>query len=896
MNREITKENIEENIPCMTYRQFQAELENLYHDKSNKKYIELRDKYSALYDSVANINASELLKCSPDQFEQFAYIDHHADADDVFYGKKSGGANARKKVIKEIFKPLTDSISKGAKIVGTKTVEGAKIVGTKTVDAYNSARKINPKIGRRITDIRKAYDEGNVYFMPETDICKIIGPDQFNFTRYYYNNVWFLAVCIFDPNLQYFHLRDWTMEDNKAKLRFFWNFTKEIGGYNTFRYLTRRNVIGNDIKMGTIDLTKNIFSDEYTNAVIDTIKKKNIGEKEGEEEEEEGEEEEVEEEGEEEVEEEGEEEVDELKDKLTPMFAQTTTMRAWLDKMIELTNPSSEKPYYPENYQFNTKITPELGVPFLLVGRKLPDGRVEFYPEMKEPQVVLLLDREAFIKYMYHKEKAEEERKERKESEKLYVLPLVLGLEEERRRREEERIKRERMAILALVVGSEEERRRREEERIKRERIAMLALVVGSEEERRRREEERIKRERMAMLALVVGSEEERRRREEERIKRERMAMLALVVGSEEERRRKEEERIKRERMAMLALVVGFEEERRRKEEERIKRKIMGILALVVGTEEEKRRQEEIEEEKRRQEEIEVEKKRQEEIEVQKKRQEEIEAEKKRQEEIEAEKKRQEEIEAEKKRQEDILAAELQKARIVAEEKIQLSIIEAKRLAEEEKTRKEKLDKIEAVLNDDSFIFPSKTIKDKLKLISDNNTQIDNNNNNIAYLTKEKDNNDTRIKDAQDALSNAQAELKRLNDIKKKKKEDEEKIKILSNNISRLVGNVNQHTNAINGFNYQLLTARTKKKELETKNNNLNSQIQTESNTIKGQIMTKIQTNAESLQNINIEDMSNDQIANALYQSIQPTQGAQQSLGTGKTTATNSIKNARPNK
>ena len=790
MNREITKENIEENIPCMTYRQFQAELENLYHDKSNKKYIELRDKYSALYDSVANINASELLKCSPDQFEQFAYIDHHADADDVFYGKKSGGANARKKVIKEIFKPLTDSISKGAKIVGTKTVEGAKIVGTKTVDAYNSARKINPKIGRRITDIRKAYDEGNVYFMPETDICKIIGPDQFNFTRYYYNNVWFLAVCIFDPNLQYFHLRDWTMEDNKAKLRFFWNFTKEIGGYNTFRYLTRRNVIGNDIKMGTIDLTKNIFSDEYTNAVIDTIKKKNIGEKEGEEEEEEGEEEEVEEEGE--------EEVDELKDKLTPMFAQTTTMRAWLDKMIELTNPSSEKPYYPENYQFNTKITPELGVPFLLVGRKLPDGRVEFYPEMKEPQVVLLLDREAFIKYMYHKEKAEEERKERKESEKLYVLPLVLGLEEERRRREEERIKRERMAILALVVGSEEERRRREEERIKRERMAMLALVVGSEEERRR------------------------------------------------------------------------------KEEERIKRKIMGILALVVGTEEEKRRQEEIEEEKRRQEEIEVEKKRQEEIEVQKK--------------------RQEEIEAEKKRQEDILAAELQKARIVAEEKIQLSIIEAKRLAEEEKTRKEKLDKIEAVLNDDSFIFPSKTIKDKLKLISDNNTQIDNNNNNIAYLTKEKDNNDTRIKDAQDALSNAQAELKRLNDIKKKKKEDEEKIKILSNNISRLVGNVNQHTNAINGFNYQLLTARTKKKELETKNNNLNSQIQTESNTIKGQIMTKIQTNAESLQNINIEDMSNDQIANALYQSIQPTQGAQQSLGTGKTTATNSIKNARPNK
>jgi hypothetical protein len=60
--------------------------------------------------------------------------------------------------------------------------------------------------------------------------------------------------------------------------------------------------------------------------------------------------------------------------------------------------------------------------------------------------------------------------------------------------------------------------------------------------------------------------------------------------------------------------------------------------------------------------------------------------------------------------------------------------------------------------------------------------------------------------------------------------------------------------------------------------------------------MTKIQTNAESLQNINIEDMSNDQIANALYQSIQPTQGAQQSLGTGKTTATNSIKNARHNK
>jgi hypothetical protein len=835
MNREITKENIEENIPCMTYRRFQAELENLYHDKNDKKYIELRDKYSALYDSVANINASELLKCSPDQFEQFAYIDHHADADDVFYGKKSGGANARNKVIKEIFKPLTDPIAKVAKIVGTKTV-----------DAYNSARKINPKIGRRITDIRKAYDEGNVYFKPETDILKIIGcsdngsgPDRFNFTRYHNDNIWFLAVCIFDPNLQYFHLRDWTMEDEKAKPRFFWNFTKEIGGYNTFKYLTRRNVIGFDEKTETIDLTKNIFSDEYTNAVIDTIKKKNIGEKEGEEEEEEGEEEEVEEEGEEEVEEEGEveeeeveeeveeegeEEVDELKDKLTPMFAQTTTMRAWLDKMIELTNPSSEKPYYPENYQFNTKITPELGVPFLLVGRKLPDGRVEFYPEMKEPQVVLLLDREAFIKYMYHKEKAEEERKERKESEKLYVLPLVLGLEEERRRREEERIKRERMAILALVVGSEEERRRREEERIKRERMAMLALAVGSEEERRRREEERIKRERMAMLALVVGSEEERRR----------------------------------------------------KEEERIKRKIMGILALVVGAEEEKRRQEEIEEEKRRQEEIE--------------------AENKRLADIEAEKKRQEEIEAEKKRQEDILAAELQKARIAADEKIRLSIIEAKRLAEEEKTRKEKLDKIEAVLNDDSFIFPSKTIKDKLKIISDNNTQIDNNNNNIAYLTKEKDNNDTRIKDAQDALSNAQAELKRLNDIKKKKKEDEEKIEILSNNISRLVGNVNQHTNAINGFNYQLLTARTKKKELETKNNNLNSQIQTESNTIKGQIMTKIQTNAESLQNINIEDMSNDQIANALYQSIQPTQGAQQSLGTGKTTATNSIKNARHNK
>ena len=100
----------------------------------------------------------------------------------------------------------------------------------------------------------------------------------------------------------------------------------------------------------------------------------------------------------------------ELKDNLTSMFVQTTTMRVWLNKMIELTKSLSEKPYYPENYHFDTKITPELGVPFLLVGRKTPDGRVEFYPEMKEPQVVLLLDREAFIKYMYHKEKAEEER------------------------------------------------------------------------------------------------------------------------------------------------------------------------------------------------------------------------------------------------------------------------------------------------------------------------------------------------------------------------------------------------------------------------------------------------------------------------------------------------------
>ena len=630
-------------------------LNNSYFTTHYLKYIEDYSKYKGIYDSPDKL----LLQITPDQFEQFAYIDHHADADDVFYGKQSGGA-------------FFDRFNSAK----TAIVDGAK---TKS-----------KLIGRRITDIRKAYDEGNVHFMPETDILKIIGPDRFDFTRKYNDNVWFLAACIFDPNLQYFHLKDWTMEDwtmedEKVKPRFFWNFTKEIGSYNTFQYLTRRNVIGFDEKTNNIDLGKNIFSDKYTDAVIDTISKKIVEvkeDKEGEEDvgdyedgygdggerygdrgEEEGvvdEEGEVNEEGEEEgyedegeyvregegYEDDGEGYEDEgegggdgerlvnekLKTDLTTMFVQTTPMRVWLNKMIELTKSLSEKPYYPENYQFDTKITPELGVPFLLVGRKTPKGIVEFYPKMTEPQVVLLLDREAFIRYMYNKERAREE-----ESEKAKLLSLIMATQKNTLKIDDnaEHENQEKMATLALVAGAEEERRRKEaeeaehqrkkaedEERIKQERMALLALVAGAEEERRRKEaeEERIKQERMAILSLVVGSEaerrrkeaeaeaeaeeEERRRKEEERIKHERMATMALVVGSEAERKKKEaeEERIKQERMATLALVIGSEEDRKRKEteEERIKQERMAILALVVGSEAERRRKEAEEEEERR--------------------------------------------------------------------------------------------------------------------------------------------------------------------------------------------------------------------------------------------------------------------------------------------------------
>ena len=660
---------------------------NSYFTTQYLKYIVEYNIYKKIYESLDKLS----LQITPDQFEQFAYIDHHADADDVFYGKQPGGARTKNKIIKEVFKSLNDGISQGANYVGTKVAKGANYVETKTVDAYNSAKLKSNVIGRRITDIRKAYDEGNVHFKPETDILKIIGPDRFDFTRKYNDNVWFLAVCIFDPNLQYFHLKDWTMEDvkdwtmedEKVKPRFFLNFTKEIGSYNTFQYLTRRNVIGFDEKTNTIDLGKNIFSGEYTDAVIDTISKK-IVEAKGDKEDKEGEEDGGYEDGEGEedggdgdeyegegggdgegegggdgdgegyeddgegYEDEGEGYEDEgegggdgerlvnekLKTDLTTMFVQTTPMRVWLKKMIDLKKSLSEKPYYPENYQFDTKITPELGVPFLLVGRKTPEGRVEFYPDMTDPQVVLLLDREAFIRYMYNKERAREE-----EEEKAKLLSLIMATQKNTLKTDDnaEHENQEKMATLALVAGAEEERRRKEaeeaehqrkkaedEERIKQERMAILALMVGAEEERRRKEaeEERMKQERMAMLSIVVGAEEERRRKEaeaeerrrreeerkrkeaeEERIKQERMATMALVVGSEAERKKKEaeEERIKQERMATLALVIGSEEDRKRKEaeEERIKQERMAILALVVGSEAERRRKEAEEEEER---------------------------------------------------------------------------------------------------------------------------------------------------------------------------------------------------------------------------------------------------------------------------------------------------------
>ena len=251
-----TKKNITKdwltNMDKLYTTVYKKSLNNSYFTTQYLKYIEEYDKYKGIYKSPDELS----LQITPDQFEQFAYIDHHADADDVFYGKKSGGARTRNKAINKFFKDTKTAIVEGAKSANSKFELKSKL------------------IGRRITDIQKAYDTGNVYFMPETDILKIIGSDRFDFTRKYNDNVWFLAVCIFDPNLQYFHLRDWTMEDGKAKLRFFWNFTKEIGSYNTFNYLTRRNVIGFDEKTKTIDLTQNIFSKEYTDAVIRNILKK----------------------------------------------------------------------------------------------------------------------------------------------------------------------------------------------------------------------------------------------------------------------------------------------------------------------------------------------------------------------------------------------------------------------------------------------------------------------------------------------------------------------------------------------------------------------------------------------------------------------------------------------
>jgi hypothetical protein len=199
-----------------------------YKVKKNVSFKQKYEKYFSVYgERKGEYDRINIVDCgaksiSISKFEEFAYIDHHADANEIVYGKQNGGAE----------------LNGGA-------------------------------VGRRILDIQKAYENNNVFFSNESDIKNIITPDTFNFTRKHNDYVWFLAAFIFDDNLQYLHLKNLEIKDNtKLNPRFFWNFTKQIGSKNTFRYLRKVNTIRKDEKNDTILLNESVFSDDFINDYI----------------------------------------------------------------------------------------------------------------------------------------------------------------------------------------------------------------------------------------------------------------------------------------------------------------------------------------------------------------------------------------------------------------------------------------------------------------------------------------------------------------------------------------------------------------------------------------------------------------------------------------------------
>jgi hypothetical protein len=500
-------------------------------------YIDRKRKY----DGATRVETIET-----SHFEEFALIDHHDEYDRAIMGKQSGGERLRTKIINKITTDTVNATKQGATTAFNATNQGLKQFSNQPI---TTTRNAIPSVGRRISDIREADSKGAVYYSGKTDIRKVIRLDNFNFTRYCNGYVWFLAAWIYSPELGYFHLKDLDVYGpNKVNPRFFWNLTKEIkqkdgSSVKTFRYFNTSNVLIGDKKDEKIQLyetdisTKQIPTDACGNKIYKSVSLlhnqylQQI--------------------------------VSQIDDK--QLIMDITQKCTGLSQMsIDKTNclfdwVTPDSIYYPEKYQFDTKITPDLGVPYFMMGCLTPDKNVIFYPHLERGQHTFFMSKDDYMKEMDYMDKEGDARRK-----------------EEARRQEEEAHQKAAIKTIADILRKKIEdiksRKRAEEDRRRTEEDKKTAIIVAAIDKIKQEAEQQTQLEISYKNPELPHDEEERNKIAaitalDEKRKQELRENDEIRKKTEVDRLRREQEENERRAEEAIAIVASIEKIKRENSE-----------------------------------------------------------------------------------------------------------------------------------------------------------------------------------------------------------------------------------------------------------------------------------------------------------------------------------------
>ena len=587
-------ETIPKNLNEMdtTEKQVYANMSTIDKIKNRQtSYIDTYTKYFVAYKGRQKIykDAVRVETIDRARFEEFAFIDHHDEYDRSIMGKQSGGFNPN--IPREKMEVALSAAKRGATTAFNTTKQGVKQFSNQPI---TTARNAIPTVGRRIGDIRKAESNGAVYYSGKTNVRDVIRLDNFNFTRYCNGYVWFLAAWIYSPELGYFHLKDLDIrEPNSVNPRFFWNFTKEIQQkvgppIKTFRYFNTSNVLIGDKKDDKIQLYEtdgngskiykpvSLLKDEYLNEIGVPKTEDNAGL------------------------------ISDINQRCTVLsqgsFDSTFDNN---NSLFDWNIPDSV--YYPEKYKFDTKITPDLGVPYFMMGCLTPDKDVIFYPHLDRGQYLFFMSKDDYMKEMDYmdsdgddaRRKAEDEEEARRKAAEdkamleaatktitNFLTEKIKAIKSRKRAEEEARRKADEDKKTAVIVAAIEKRKQETAEQLDaaRKKAKDSRRREQEEEERRRREQYEEERNK---IAAIVAVDEKRKQEAEADAERRRQKLRDIAASiitknikkflekKKEEARQREEKRKREEeeeRKKAAAAAAAIEQERLRLEKERLER------------------------------------------------------------------------------------------------------------------------------------------------------------------------------------------------------------------------------------------------------------------------------------------------------------------------------------